>query len=121
ELRRQASGGDVIQIKTSVAFDGVLIEDLPGVSEVRQSAPREMLVIAEDAATTTPRVVEAIQAAGGTVVSSREYQPTFDEVFSQLVSRAEAEAESGSGHTAEEGEGEESDRENRDRTVARAA
>jgi ABC-2 type transport system ATP-binding protein len=119
ELRRTASGGDVIQIKTSVAFDGVLLQELPGVREIRQSAPRELLVIADDAATTMPRVVEAIQAAGGTVISSHEYQPTFDEVFSQLVSRAEAESQSQSEHDAQEGE--ESDRENRDRTVARAA
>jgi len=89
DLRRMASGGDVIQIRTAAAFDGVSIEDLPGVREIRQHAPREMLVIADDAATATPRVVEAIQAAGGNVESSSEYRPDFDEVFSALVSRAE--------------------------------
>ncbi|MBV9897968.1 MAG: ABC transporter ATP-binding protein [Chloroflexi bacterium] len=89
DLRRMASGGDVIQIRTAAAFDGVTIEDLPGVREIRQHAPREMLVIADDAATATPRVVEAIQAAGGNVESSSEYRPDFDEVFSALVSRAE--------------------------------
>jgi ABC-2 type transport system ATP-binding protein len=81
ELRRMASGGDVIQIRTTTAFDGIMLEDLAGVREIRQNAPREMLVIADDAATVTPRAVEAIQAAGGSVVSSSEYRPTFDEVF----------------------------------------
>jgi ABC-2 type transport system ATP-binding protein len=115
ELRRMASGGDVIQIKTTLAFDGVLIEDLPGVREIRQTAPRDMLVITDDAATTTPRVVEAVQAAGGTVASSSEYRPTFDEVFSRLVSGAEAEAERTANQAAE------SEKDDRDRTVARAA
>jgi ABC-type multidrug transport system ATPase subunit len=89
ELRRMASGGDVIQIKTAAAFDGIVLEHLPGVREVRQHAPREMLVITDNAATATPRVVEAIQAAGGDVETSSEYRPNFDEVFSTLVARAE--------------------------------
>jgi ABC-2 type transport system ATP-binding protein len=112
ELRRMASGGDVIQISTALAFDGVQLQDLPEVREVRQTAARDMLVVTDDAATTTPRVVEAIQAAGGTVVSIDEYRPTFDEVFSRLVSRAEAEADRHADGSASE---------NRDRTVARAA
>jgi ABC-2 type transport system ATP-binding protein len=89
ELRRMASGGDVIQIKTAAAFDGVALENLPGVREIRQHAPREMLVITDDAATAIPRVVEAIQAAGGDVVASSEFRPDFDEVFSTLVTRAD--------------------------------
>ena len=89
ELRRIASGGDIVQVKTSAAFDGVLLEEVAGVREVRQRAPREILVISDDAATTLPRVLEAIQAAGGNVESSSEYRPTFDEVFSTLVERAD--------------------------------
>jgi ABC-2 type transport system ATP-binding protein len=117
ELRRMASGGDVIQIKTAMAFDGVMLEDLAGVREVRQPAPREMRVITDDAATTTPRVVEAVQSAGGTVVSSSEYRPTFDEVFSRLVRRDENQAA-----TAESSPDQaEIDEADRDRPVARAA
>jgi ABC-2 type transport system ATP-binding protein len=121
ELRRIASGGDVIQIKTTMPFDGVTLEDLEGVREVRQPAPREMLVIADDSATTTPRVVEAIQSAGGTVVSSSEYRPTFDEVFSRLVSRAENGETNGAALSVEAKTQKKPDEENRDRTVARAA
>jgi len=88
ELRRMASGGDIVQIKTAAAFDGVALEELHGVREVRQRTPREILVISDNAGTTLPRVVEAIQAAGGSVESSSEYRPTFDEVFSTLVERA---------------------------------
>jgi ABC-2 type transport system ATP-binding protein len=124
ELRRQASGGDVIEIKTGLAFDGVLLEDLPGVREIRQNAPRDLLVITDDAPTTTPRVVAAIQAAGATVVSSSEYRPTFDEVFSRLVSRADAESDRKARASAEgsdASETEEPDGAHADRPVTRAA
>jgi ABC-2 type transport system ATP-binding protein len=93
ELRRMASGGEVIQIRTAAAFDGSILEGLSGVRRIRQRAPREILVIADDAATATPRVVEAIQAAGGTVEASSEFRPNFDEVFSTLVTRAERAAQ----------------------------
>lgn len=92
ELRRTASGGDVVQIKTDAAFDAVMLDGLAGVLDIRQRAPREFLVIAHDAATVLPRVVEAVQSGGGTVISSSEYRPTFDEVFSALVERSEASA-----------------------------
>src|SRR5205823_1453778 len=58
ELRREALSGDVIRIKTATAFDGITLCDVSGVREVRQHAPREFLVIADDAATAVPRVVE---------------------------------------------------------------
>jgi ABC-2 type transport system ATP-binding protein len=90
ELRRMASGGDVIHIKTAAAFDGVGLEELRGVREVRQRGPRDILLIADDAATVTPRAMEFIDAHGGSVESSSEYRPTFDEVFSTLISQAEA-------------------------------
>ncbi len=109
ELRRMASGGDVIQVRTAAAFDGITLEQLPGIREVRQRAPRDFLVIADDGATATPRVVEAIQNAGGTVELTREYQPSFDEVFSTLVARE-------AGESAEEEQ-----LEPHERAVARAA
>ncbi len=89
ELRRMALGGDVIEVRTAAAFDAISLEELPSVRQVRQRGPREFLVVADDAATVSPRVTEALLAAGVTVVSSSEYRPTFDEVFSELVSRAE--------------------------------
>src|SRR5689334_7976003 len=73
ELRRMASGGDVLQLKTTAPFDGVLLENLPGAHEVRQRAPRDILVISDDAGTVLPRVVEAVQSAGVTLESSSEY------------------------------------------------
>jgi ABC-2 type transport system ATP-binding protein len=89
ELRRIALGGDVIEIRTAAAYDALTLEDVPGVREVRQRGPREFLVVADDAATVSPRVAEAMLSAGVGVASSTEYRPTFDEVFSELVARAE--------------------------------
>jgi ABC-2 type transport system ATP-binding protein len=90
ELRREASGGDVIGIETAALFDGALLEELPLVRGVRQTGPRHLTVIVDDAGPATPDVVEAIRARGGEVVSSREERPSFDEVFATLVERDQA-------------------------------
>ena len=90
ELRRLALGGDLLQIRTAAAFDAVNIAEVPEVREVRPRTPREFFVFVRDAATALPRVVEAIQAAGGSVVASNEVRPSFDEIFSNLVTHSEA-------------------------------
>jgi ABC-2 type transport system ATP-binding protein len=109
ELRRQAIGGEMIEIETAQAFDGIVLKDIPGVHEVRQRNPRQLLVIAEDAGVATPRVLQEITSRGVEVQSSSEYRPSFDEVFSTLIARAD-------GRTSEEERGA------RDRQpVARAA
>jgi ABC-2 type transport system ATP-binding protein len=87
ELRRQALGGEVIEVETERAFDAGSLNAIEGVSAVRQRGPHNLLVVAEDAGEVTPRVQEAIEAQGGEVASSREYRPTFDEVFAELVTR----------------------------------
>jgi ABC-2 type transport system ATP-binding protein len=109
ELRRQAVGGEMIEIEVAQAFDGSVLKEVPGVREVRQTAPRRLLVIAEEAGTATPRVLQEITSRGVEVASSSEYRPSFDEVFSALVAR-----EGGAGGEEEPG--------GRDRRpVARAA
>jgi ABC-2 type transport system ATP-binding protein len=90
ELRREASGGDVIGIETAALFDGALLEDLPVVRGVRQTGSRQLTVIVDDAGPATPDVVEAIRARGGEVVRAREERPSFDEVFATLVGRDQA-------------------------------
>ena len=95
QLRRQALGGEVIEIETEAAFDAAALRGTPGVLEIRQSAPRRFLVIADEAGAATPRVLEHIAGLGGTVASSSEYRPSFDEVFTSLVERKRSEADSG--------------------------
>src|SRR4030081_672767 len=40
DLRRKALGGEVIEIETSLPFEGTLVEHVPGVRAVRQRTPR---------------------------------------------------------------------------------
>jgi ABC-2 type transport system ATP-binding protein len=90
DLRRQALGGEVLAVETDRAFDARVLGQIPQVHGVRQPGPRQLWVITEDAGATTPAIVEAVQAAGGEVTSAREYRPSFDEVFAELVQRQEA-------------------------------
>jgi ABC-2 type transport system ATP-binding protein len=87
ELRRQAMGGDVVEIETATPFDGDALRSLSLVRRVRQDGPRSLTVVVDDAGEATPDVVEAIRAKSE-VVSAREERPTFDEVFAILVQRA---------------------------------
>lgn len=87
EVRRQALGGEVIEIVTTAPFDARSLPRLAGVVEVRQTGPREMLIVADDAGRAGPQVADAVAGAGGDVEYSREYRPTFDEVFTALVTR----------------------------------
>jgi ABC-2 type transport system ATP-binding protein len=91
ELRREAAGGDVVDIETAGPFDGDALRALPFVSHVRQDGPQRLSVTVDDAGTATPDVVEAISAQGGEVASAREVRPSFDEVFAILVTRGRAE------------------------------
>lgn len=87
DLRRQAIGGDVLEVETQTAFDARTLPPIEGVAEIQQRGPRQLLVVATDAGTATPRVMEELSERGVEVTSSREYRPTFDEVFALLVSQ----------------------------------
>jgi ABC-2 type transport system ATP-binding protein len=89
-LRRNALGGEVIEVETAQPYDASALEQLPGVRAVRQRGARTFLVIADDAGQATPRVLSDIAAAGIQVTSSSEYRPTFDEVFASLISHDDA-------------------------------
>jgi ABC-2 type transport system ATP-binding protein len=90
ELRRMATGGDIIEVETMALFDGTAISNVPGVLSVHQLGPREFRVTVEDAGVVLPAVVEAVGEAGGEIASAREVRLTFDEVFAELVTRAES-------------------------------
>lgn len=91
ELRRQALGGEVLAIETDRVIDARSLHDVPHVHAVRQPGPRQILVIAEDVGAATPAIVDAVTALGAEVTSAREYRPSFDEVFAELVQRRAAE------------------------------
>jgi ABC-2 type transport system ATP-binding protein len=89
DLRRQALGGEMLEVETAQAFDASRLEHVAGVRAVKQTGPRRFLVIADDAGATTPRIVQEMQAAGVEVSSTSEYRPSFDEVFAALVTQAD--------------------------------
>jgi len=91
ELRRDALGGDVIEIETTRTIDAASLAGLADIKEVRQPGPRRILVIVEDAGSATPRLLEALRNQGVEVASSSEYRPSFDEVFGELVARKQHE------------------------------
>jgi ABC-2 type transport system ATP-binding protein len=89
-LRREAMGGEMIEVDTVSMFDAELLSGLPLVRAVHQRSPREFLVTTDESRAALPPVLAAIEAAGGSVTSSREYRPSFDEVFAALVERHRA-------------------------------
>jgi ABC-2 type transport system ATP-binding protein len=95
ELRRTALGGDAIEIETAGMFDGAVLESVLGVHQVQQVGPRELHIRVEDAATGLPTVVDAVGEAGGEVTSARELRLSFDEIFAELVARANQDHRSG--------------------------
>lgn len=93
DLRRQAAGGDIIEVETTRAFDPSVLTEAGVEGELRPITSRTFQAIVEDAGTATPAIVDAVGEAGGEVASAREYRPSFDEVFAALVRRHESERE----------------------------
>jgi ABC-2 type transport system ATP-binding protein len=89
DVRRQALGGELVEVVTSRPFDARQLPPIEDVVEIRQASSVQLLVVAEDAARATPRVVDAISEAGGEVEATSEVRPSFDEVFATLVNRHE--------------------------------
>jgi len=90
ELRRQAIGGDLIEVETGTPFDAARLEALESIRSVEQTGARTFRVSVDDAGEATPLVVDAIGESGAEVVSAREHRPSFDDVFAVLVEREHA-------------------------------
>jgi len=91
QLRRDALGGDILDVALGATFDASSLAQEPFVRRTRQTGLREFQVTVDDAATATPELVAAIERAGGEVESVSEFHPTFDDVFAELVQRHRAE------------------------------
>jgi len=90
-LRRAAFGGEIVEIRTSGPADAGVVEGLPGIVAVQQPAKDRLVVVAEDAGAATPRITDALAAAGARVLTADKYEPTFDDAFVELVERSQAE------------------------------
>jgi ABC-2 type transport system ATP-binding protein len=87
DVRRQALGGELVEVVTTLPFDARQLPAMEDVVEIRQISAVQLLIVAEDAARAMPRVVDAITEAGGEVETTQEVRPSFDEVFATLVNR----------------------------------
>jgi len=87
DLRREAVGGERILVETEGPFDGAQLAALPIVRSVRQLEARLASVVVDDAGTAVPLIVETLGERGISVASTREDQPSFDDVFAALVER----------------------------------
>lgn len=87
DLRRSAIGGDVLEIETTSPVDPAFLAALPMVRAVEQRSSSHLLVTVDDAGVASPAILAAVERAGSHVASSREYHPSFDDVFSTLVAR----------------------------------
>lgn len=88
DLRRQVFGGEVVDVRTRGEAHPRVLTRVPGVIEVRQRSADHVVVIADEAATTVPRIVDAMQDAGDRVLSAEKYEPSFDDVFVALVEQS---------------------------------
>ncbi|HEX2193662.1 MAG TPA: ABC transporter ATP-binding protein [Candidatus Limnocylindria bacterium] len=84
-LRRRVFGGEVLEVETDAPISPETISAVGEVLNARQTTPRRLIVVVSSAGTATPRLIEAINRAGVNVTRMEEYQPTFDEVFAELV------------------------------------
>lgn len=100
-LRQMVFGGDVLEIETTRAVDPEVLADVPGVENVRQAGPRELVATVTDAGTLTTRIIDTLRGRGIEVAEIEERQPSFDEVFTGLVEKRRAENGTQSTDTSE--------------------
>ena len=100
-LRHRVFGGEVLQIEAAQPIAPELITNVAEVQSARQTSPRGLMAVVADAGVATPRLMQTLSAAGIDVISMEEYQPSFDEVFAELVrARRAARDAAGEGHVA---------------------
>ena len=75
----------MIEVGTRDPIDARRLPQIPGVTSVRQTGANSLLIVANDAGLANPLVNDAVDADRRQVEFSREYRPTFDEVFAALV------------------------------------
>ena len=90
ELRRLVFGGEVLEVTAQRTVEPEMLGGIPGILRITQPTPRTLMVTTEDAASTTPRIVEVLRGHNVEVLGLEEHQPTFDEVFTGLVEQRRA-------------------------------
>lgn len=88
-LRHQAYGGDMIDFSTAQEFDYRSEAKLRGLPFVRnktvRTGPNSMRIVVDDSSTATPELVTWAQEQNIEVKAMDDYNPSFDDVFFELV------------------------------------
>jgi ABC-2 type transport system ATP-binding protein len=84
-MRHQVFGGEILEIQADRDIAPEIVRDVEEVEAVQQTSATSIRVTVTDAGPATPRLMDVLRAAGVNVVSMDEYQPSFDEVFTELV------------------------------------
>jgi ABC-2 type transport system ATP-binding protein len=86
-VRRMAMGGEVITVAGSDLSNRAVaaIREVEGVTSVSWAGRDRLDVIAEDAGTTVPVLIDALRVAGIEVEEVTEQHPSFDDVFVKLM------------------------------------
>ena len=88
DLRRQAAGGDLIEVETTSAFDPDPLVGKNGILAVQARGARVFRVVCDDAPTLLPVIDDLVRELGSDVAQARQVVLTFDEVFANLVGNA---------------------------------
>lgn len=100
ELRRRTYGGDLLRVRATDRVTPELLADVPGITSVRQIDQYTLVAVTAEAGTASPRIIERLNERGVGVHSIEEYQPSFDDVFTELVARDREQPTGGSAERA---------------------
>lgn len=89
ELRREALGGDIIEVVVAGSLSGTMdtLRDDPIVRSVDVRGRDRLWVAVEDAGPSVPEIVDRLHAANIEISSVNEVRPPFDEIYERLVTR----------------------------------
>jgi len=91
-LRKQALGGELVDVRTTAALSHPTMQALrafPTVRRAQRLDERGVRLTVEEASTAIPAILHDLREQGIEVESTEEYVPPFDDVFVALIGRAE--------------------------------
>jgi ABC-2 type transport system ATP-binding protein len=90
-LRRQALGGEIVELRTAERIDYLKVKNLHELPFVREKIERiednEVHIVVDEASTAMPALVDWCRDQNLTIESIQEYLPPFDDVFVTLIQR----------------------------------
>ncbi|MDX1614278.1 MAG: ABC transporter ATP-binding protein [Candidatus Promineifilaceae bacterium] len=92
ELRRRATGGDIIHLETEDylrhdKLDVLRNQEFVVGRNVKRQRGRQLAILVEDASSALPLVLDWCRRSQIAVESANQYLPSFDEVFVSLIDR----------------------------------